>query len=225
MSKSPHSDQSTAANSPKDAPRRRASRGRRSLARTTLILGAVSAGVTVMAAASPAKADSGAPVQHVQAVRAATGGQVAIPIRLTPGQHAVIESTSPGSAAALPVTSDASPQIQVRVGKNNCAGYNGDWDLEPVDTGVGIVNEFSTWGTIWDDCGQYTRPTTVYLYINFGGGLNPGYQGPTASGTGDVSAGVNTGWVLASALPPPQIVADACLKWNAGWGCGPSQKL
>jgi hypothetical protein len=214
----------------KNKPGRRDNPGHGRRARFAITLGLASVGIAAIATATPVVAASAAPIQPPQAVHVVvSGGQIAIPVRLTPGRHTINETTSADPAAARQVSPDASPQIQVRVGKNNCAGYNGDWELVPVEIGVGIVNGLHTWGTIWDDCGQYTHPTTVYLYFNLAGSgqpaLNVSYQGPTAGGTGDVSAGVDTGWALPSDSPPPQIVADACLKWNNGWGCGPSEKI
>jgi hypothetical protein len=186
----------------------------------------------LVAVGSPALAST-APVQHSHsaAVEAGRTGQ-AIAIPLAPGTHKVsmmIPAISrPFSAQAAP---SAAPQIQVRVGKNNCAGYNGQivWGYvpPPLDSWY-----FETYGTAWDDCGVYTYPTQVFIYISYtcfnciGRVSLPGITGPYSGGTGNVSEGIPPAVLYTfSAFGPSAVEVTACLKWNTGWGCGAPQSV
>lgn len=117
---------------------------------------------------------------------AATGSAVttgingrSVAISMTPGTHTITETvpihsqpelTAPRSAhtafqgnrsgsGAISLT--AAPQIQVRVGKNNCGGFNGNYSIyiAGYDTGPG-GGSFPIWGltvsgTEWDNCDYY----------------------------------------------------------------------
>jgi hypothetical protein len=185
-----------------------------------------------VAVGSPALAST-APVQHSHsaAVEAGRTGQ-AIAIPLAPGTHKVsmmIPAISrPFSAQAAPA---AAPQIQVRVGKNNCAGFNGN-----VAQGyngpypISYTAWIQLYGTAWDDCGVYTYPTQVFIYLKYDclqcTTQNVQVDGPYSGGTGNVSKGINTGEMnTPSGFDPSNIYVTACLKWNTGWGCGTSQHV
>ena len=190
---------------------------------------------------APAAFASAAPVQqHSQGASVVIhDGRPAVGITLTPGRHAVSEKVSlPADSGPLsrhapahlgPAASGSSPQVQVRVGKNNCAGYNGQigWSF----IGVSVDSWFfQTYGTAWDDCGVYTHPTQVFIYISWTcfscDPGNLGIDGPYSGGTGNVSEGINTGPLYTFELTgPSNVKVTACLKWNNGWGCGTPQSV
>jgi hypothetical protein len=179
------------------------------------------AAVTAMAAGvlmtAPVMAASAATVQHTQSAVAVTGShEVTVPVRLAPGRHAISEKipaavgAQKSSAQAAP---DATEGVSVRVGKNNCGGFNGN-----VYWGYGYIQ---ITGTLWNDCDYYTPDTTVYLYLKF-----TTLGDTTNVAVGHVSVGsvkVNDYYNLVAS--PGEISVDACLKWNNGWGCGPAAYL
>lgn len=160
--------------------------------------------------------------------------QIAVAIPMTRGTHAV--------SGEMPVTSElqatldrsahmnlgpAVPDqenIAVRVGKNNCGGFNGEYALIV----IGEVQGLPLWGmefygTEWDNCDYYTPNTTVYTYVKWTAvGITSNTQlEPPASGN---SVGINQTISVGIVTPGP-VYVTACLKWNNGWGCGPSQKM
>lgn len=173
--------------------------------------------------AIPSMPASAAPVSSLQgAVTAAAGNKVTIPVHLTPGTHTVSEEislTAGAHSVAGSVISD--PSVSIRVGKNDCGGYNGN-----ISWGVGYIE---TWGTIWDDCDYYTPNTTVYLYLTYSlAGTQVCYSSycPVASVSGYyASHGVNYSDSSLGFLSPSGIELDLCLKWNNGWGCGPPESF
>jgi hypothetical protein len=195
-----------------------------------------------LAAAAPAALASAAPAHHSRVTSAVSrDGRLAVSVPVTPGRHAMSEKFAlPAGSARLSgltapqlVAADTTNGVQVRVGKNNCAGFNGNiaWSF----AGAGIDQWFFILqGTAWDDCGYYTHPTQEFIYINFtcGGGVicakgqNIGIDGPKAPGTAYVSEGINLEPIwTGDALAPSDVKVDACLKWNDGWGCGPAQSV
>lgn len=176
---------------------------------------------TMMAAgvmmAAPAMAASAATVQHPQSAAAVTSShEVTVPVRLAPGRHAVSEKIAAAVGAqksSVQAAPDAVKSVSVRVGKNNCGGFNGN-----VYWGVGYIQ---ITGILWNDCDYYTPNTTVYLYLKF---TTLGYTTNVAVGQVSVgSANVDDYYNLVAS--PGNISVDACLKWNNGWGCGAAAYL
>jgi ABC-type transport system substrate-binding protein len=199
-----------------------------------------------LALASPPALASAASTPHTgsSAVTARTNN-VSVPISITPGTHTVSETIpiSPPSAGVgsfhLPSRSDrsssgaislaSSPEIQVRVGSENCAGFNGQesiyisgYDTDPAGDEFPLW-ALQVWGIEWDNCGVYT---VEYTYVKFsagGVGFNQ-YIVPTVSGDG--STGVNQVWPTALAAPS-NVYVTACLSvlpgngWECGKGAGP----
>jgi hypothetical protein len=187
-------------------------------------------GAAAVVATAPAVFASAAPVQHSRnAPVAVRGDRLAVAIPLTPGRHAVSEAVSLNSRSySGQATSAASPQVQVRVGKNNCGGFNGEvlTGNTPFPYNSGWVQVY---GIVWDDCGAYTYPTTVYVYVSYdcfacGNPVNYSVGNVSSSGPGDVSTSLDSGQQdTPSGFDASGIKVTACLKWNAGWACGKGQ--
>lgn len=182
-------------------------------------------------AGTPATFASAAPVQHAQAPHlAVANGHLAVAIPLTPGRH-VVSGAMTLSAAAHPVKAAASssPTIHVRVGPNNCAGYNGEifWVYFPTITAWVI----DTYGVLWDNCySHYSRPSTVYVYVSYNELDEPRQNFQAFSlhdaGPGGVSQGVDSGDVpTMDIFGPSDIVITACIQSINGWQCGAGQKV
>lgn len=201
-------------------------------------LALASLAAAALVATGPTMLASAAPALHTEraAVTAGTGG-LAVAISMTRGTHAVsgampmtsqsramlARSVHTSLAAGTPTANNPNA-ISVRVGKNNCGGFNGDWYLTVLDD----INGLPDWGMVfygteWDNCDYYTPNTTVYTYIKWTaiGITNNTPLQPPASGD---SVGINQTIGVGVVTPGP-VYATACLKWNNGWGCGPSQLL
>ncbi len=186
--------------------------------RLTTRLAAATALAAGLLAIAPVMAASAASAPHTERAAAqANQREVTVPLRLTSGQHTISKQIRLSPAArpeAVTAVADTQKGVSVRVGKNNCGGFNGN-----VSWGFGDIN---IWGTLWDNCDAYTANTTVYLYLKFTV-LGTTYNDPVQSVSGG-STGVNAG-SDSLAASPGGIYVDTCLKWNNGWGCGPSQHL
>lgn len=200
-------------------------------------------GTAALVATAPAAFASAAPVGQPRAPVAIRGGHAAIGIPLTPGSHAVVETVSlpvhsgvtlrNAAAQSGPVASESTPEVEVRVGKNNCAGFNGQV-VQGITPGEPPISADVAWvqvyGTAWDDCGVYTYPTTVYVYVNYScllcSNVNYSVGSVYDGGPQSVSSGINSGERdTPSGFGPSGITVTACLKWNAGWGCGAGKKV
>jgi hypothetical protein len=195
---------------------------------TRLVLASLTAAVLVVT--GPAVFASAAPAPHAgsSAVSIGTDGRtVAIP--MTPGKHTVSETIAMTSHPhATPAASK--PEIKVRVGKNNCGGFNGDWTIaiigyETSPTGDSLpLYGLQVWGEEWDSCDVYTPNTTVYTYVKFTAlGITDNEPLDTSAHGNSVGVEVNT--FPTGVVSAGDIYVTACLKWNNGWGCGPSQHL
>src|ERR1700727_1526368 len=132
-----------------------------------------------LAAASPPVLASVAPAPHAGSSVVTTGHNGrSVAISMRPGTHTVSEtmpiSAQPGftgtrsaqavsqgdrsGSGAIRLTA-AGPEIQVRVGKNNCGGFNGTesiyisgYDMSP-GGGYGFpLWAVKVWGIEWDNC-------------------------------------------------------------------------
>jgi hypothetical protein len=166
-------------------------------------------------AANASTLASAGPVQP----QPADGGHgVAVPVHLTPGTHTV-SRTIPVATNARPAAGHVTPDsttknVSVRVGKNNCGGFQGTLEW-------GTAVDIYIAGTLWDSCNYYTPNTTVYLYVKYNDIL--GTHNDMINYVSGSSISVRYyDWTSTS---PSNIWVDTCLKWNNGWGCGPAQHL
>ena len=197
-----------------------------------LALAFMAAGALV--AAAPAmfvSAATAAPVQHAQTARVVVrNGHLAIAIPLRPGRNSVSEAVALNSRSDLGLAAaSTAPEVQVRVGPHNCAGYNG----EVVHVWVPVYDWpiIETWGTAWDDCyGSYNWPSTTYVYVSYSELDEPRQNFEAGSvhdgGSAGASAGISTGPVVtADIFLPSDIVVTACIQSIDGWACGAGQKV
>lgn len=198
----------------------------------TIRLGlAFATSVALVAAMAPAAFASTTPAQHArQAHVVVRNGHLALAIPLRPGRHTVsgqVElSASSRSPAAAP---SAAPQIQVRVGPHQCAGYNGEinWVYFP-NIEAWLIN---TYGVLWDNCYKYySWPSTAYVYVSYNELDEPrqNFQAFSVhdSGPAGISQGVNSGEVpTADIFGPSGIKVTACLQALDGWQCGAGQPV
>jgi hypothetical protein len=194
----------------------------------------------LVVAAPPALA-SAAPAPHAgsSAVTTRTSGG-SVPISMEPGTHTVSETipiSSPsagvigsphsasqgngsGSGAISPMAS--SPQIQVRVGSGNCAGFNGEeksyidgYDTDPGGDTLPLW-ALQVWGIEWNNCGTNTKE---YTYVKYSAALTENDAiDPTAPNAHSV--GVNSIWPT-GLFAPGNVYITACLGGD-GWLCGRS---
>lgn len=183
-----------------------------------------------LVAAAPAVFAGAAPVQHTQTAHVVIrNGHLAIAIPLRPGRHAVSEGVSMNSRSYSGQAASSSPEVQVRVGPHNCAGYNGE--VVAVWVPIYAWPIIETWGTAWDDCyGYYNWPSTVYVYVSYSELDEPRQNFEAGSvhdgGSGGASTGLSTGPVLtADVFLPSDIVVTACIQSLDGWACGAGQKV
>lgn len=198
----------------------------------TIRLGlAFAASVALVGAMAPAAFASATSAQPARAAHAVVkNGRLAIAIPLRPGRHAVSDevqlsarSHSPGAAPS------AAPEIQVRVGPGQCAGFNGQmtWSFVPTIE-AWVIN---TYGVMWDNCYRYySWPSTAYVYVSYNERDEPrqNYQAFSVhdSGPGGVSKGVNSGDVpTMDIFGPSGIKVTACLQSLDGWQCGAGQSI
>lgn len=200
-----------------------------------LALAFMAAGALVAAAPAmfvgAASAASAAPVQHAQTAHVVIrNGHLAIAIPLRPGRNAVSEAVGLNSRSdsGLAAASTA-PEVQVRVGPHNCAGYNGE--VEDVWVPIYDWPIIETWGTAWDDCyGYYNWPSTTYVYVSYSELDEPRQNFEAGSvhdgGSAGASTGIATGPILtADIFLPSDIVVTACIQSIDGWACGAGQKV
>lgn len=141
-----------------------------------------------------------------------------MPLSLEPGTHTVsrvipVHANSQRSAAqATPATTTRG--VSVRVGKNDCGGFNGH-----VSRGFQYIE---IWGQLWDNCDYYTPNTTVYLYLGYTVNVVQRYNPNVAYQSAGSFA---FDWRDSPSNSPSDITVDACLKWGNGWGCGLAQAL
>jgi hypothetical protein len=196
------------------------------------------AGAAALTMAAPAAFASAIPAQPAPRATAVIGGsRISVEVPPGPGRHRIAMRVP---VTALPVTAarsaaapgQASAGVQVRVGKNNCGGFNGkvEYDSNPDPfPSVGVTYWIQIFGDVWDDCGIYTYPSTVYVYLSFNclqcnNPVNWDVGHVYDGGPNNVSGGLNTGQQdTPSDFGPSSIKVDACLKWNNGWGCGPAK--
>jgi hypothetical protein len=159
---------------------------------------------------SPVPWASAAPVQQQPADGSLA---VAAPLQLTPGAHTV-SLTIPAAAANPAAPDTVQKSVDIRVGKNNCGGFKGT-------VAWGAAEDIVLEGTLWDNCNYYTPNTTVYLYLSYTdliGGHNINMDYITGAEKTE-----NIGELYRyTDGSPSSIHVDTCLKWNNGWGCGPS---
>ena len=200
----------------------------------------VPAALAFVIAAPPALA-SVAPAPHPGSstdTTRANGGSV--PISMTPGTHTVSETIPVSSSSAEVVGSvhaasqgirsgsgairlaASPPQIQVRVGYRNCAGFNGDhsiyidgYDTDPAGDVLPLW-DLHIWGIEWNNCGTNTKEYTYVKYsvgVTFNDAIDP--TAPNAH-----SVGVNSNYPT-GLLVPGNVYVTACLG-GLGWQCGRS---
>lgn len=172
------------------------------------------AGLVATAAVSGSALTASAAPTSVQLSKS---GGVTVPLKFSPGTHTVAFRTQ---TAATPDLSGPNTYVDIRVGKNDCGGYKGN-----VYYGADIMGmtAITATGTLWDNCNYYTPNTTVYLYISWND--NDGHHdGPYVA---SVTGAKNTENIGEQGVEPDgdfwNVYADLCLKWDNGWGCGPSQ--
>ncbi len=183
---------------------------------------------------------SAAPAPHTGSSAVATrdtGGSVAIP--MAPGTHTVSETipiSSPSARVAgsthaasqgnrsgshAIILTASAPQIQVRVGYGNCAGFNGQeqsyidgYSTNPF-SGISVpVYALQVWGIEWNNCGTNTYEDTYVKYsavVTENDGIDP-----TVSNAH--STGVNEIWPT-GLVEPGNVYVTACLG-GIGWQCG-----
>jgi hypothetical protein len=195
------------------------------------------AGAVAIAPTLPASA---APVHGARSATATAGpGGQEVAIAIKPGTRTVSESipmtSRPFSRRAArgisdqPCITSSCPPVSVRVGKNDCGGFNGNIEWYDSTTPPQVVFIINVWGTIWDDCGAYTHPTTVYLYLSYDcfGCSHQNYSiaSVNSPSTYNVSTGVNNTSGTPTGYAPSNVKMTACLSYPGGWGCGPSQSF
>lgn len=186
--------------------------------------------LTAAALATGPAISASASVQHSQHAAAAPGSAtIAIPVHMVPGTHTVAQeipvttNPSPGTSKATPnFTLGGSHSVSVRVGKNDCGGFNGNLSW-------GATTDMSIQGTLWDDCDYYTPNTTVYLYVSWQDLLGTHHEQED-----QVSGWYSSLYVYGFAVPggyifttgsPGNIWVGTCLSWNNGFGCGPAEHM
>ena len=198
-----------------------------------MVAGAVTVAPTLSASAAPVQGAHGATVV------AGPGGS-AVALALKPGTHKISESirvtSRPSSRQAAPSISGVpladcnSYCVSVRVGKNNCAGFNGQitwyWTHPPQPNSY----EVFVVGELWDDCGAYTAPTTAYLYLSYDclGCFHQSFSIDSmyAPRLGyNYWTGVNYGGGTYTGYAPSNVKLTACLQYPGGWTCGASQSF
>jgi hypothetical protein len=183
---------------------------------------------TIAAPASgPAVLASAAPGQHAQTAHVVIrNGHLAVAIALRPGSHAVSHAVPLSARSYSPqAAASSSPEVQVRVGPNNCGGFNGQ-----VVTGNTPFPYDTPWvqvyGIVWDDCGPYIYPSTVYVYVNYHcflchNPVNYSVGSVYDGGPGGVSTGLNSGQQdTPSGFDAAGIKVTACMESAYGWQCG-----
>jgi hypothetical protein len=187
-------------------------------------------GVALVAAATPSAFAGAAAAQHAQGAHAVMrNGHLAVAIALRPGRHAVSDAVLLSARSYSPQAAASSPEVQIRVGPSNCAGFNGgiNWVYFP-NIEAWLID---TYGVLWDNCyGHYNWPSTVYVYVSYNELDEPrqNFQAFSAhdAGPAGISQGVNSGEVpTMDIFGPSDIVLTACLQSLDGWQCGAGQTV
>jgi hypothetical protein len=197
----------------------------------TIRLGlAFAASVALAAAVIPAALASASPAQNARAAHVEVrNGHLAIAIPLRPGRHAVSDEVRLSARSYTLDAALSSPQIQVRVGPGQCAGFNGEmtWSFVPTIE-AWVIN---TYGVMWDNCYKYySWPSTAYVYVSYNELDEPrqNFQAFSVhdSGSAGVSEGVNSGDVpTMDTFGPSGIKVTECLESLDGWQCGTGQPI
>jgi hypothetical protein len=192
---------------------------------------AVATSVALAAAVTPAAFASATPAQHARAAHVVVkNGHLAVAIPLRPGRHAVSDEVLlSASSHASQAAASSAPQIQVRVGPHNCAGYNGEiyW-VFVAQQQIWIIR---TYGVLWDNCyGYYNWPSTVYVYLSYDERDEPHQNLQIFSlhdgGRAGASQGEDSGNVpTLDIFGPSGIKITACLQSLTGWQCGAGQSV
>jgi hypothetical protein len=192
---------------------------------------AVATSVALAAAVTPAAFASATPAQHAREAHVVVkNGHLAIAIPLRPGRYAVSDEVLlSASSHASQAAASSAPQIQVRVGPGQCAGFNGEINWYFVATIEAWV--INTYGVMWDNCYRYYNwPSTAYVYVSYNE-LDEPHQNFQAfsvhdSGPAGISKGVNSGDVpTKDTFGPSGIKITACLQSLTGWQCGAGQPV
>ena len=202
-----------------------------------LVLASLAA--AALTATGPAVLAGAAPALHTKSTAVTAGADgLAVAIPMTRVAHAfskTLPMTSQSQAtlarsAHFNLVASSAPEIQVRVGTNNCAGFNGQWVAQV----IGMVQGLPLWGyqfygIEWDDCYYGYPASTAYTYVKWtASGITSNTQLQPPAGAGQ-SVGINQ-TIPTGIETMSDVYVTACLKWytflqQLQWSCGYSQHL
>jgi hypothetical protein len=187
--------------------------------------------------------DPAVPASAVPILRTAGTDGLVAPIAMTRGTHEVSETIPLASQSqttlAIPAhlsrpdssaleTDSSAPEIQVRVGPDSCAGFNGDWSIyifsyaQDPSGDILPLWALGVWGIEWDDCSGYVGPSSEYTYVNFYAAYSHFNHYISSPVHGNGSEGVNGIWPT-GLFAPDDVYVTACLESSDdGWQCGAS---
>jgi hypothetical protein len=126
------------------------------------------------------------------------------------------------------LTAAAAPVIHVRVGTNDCGGFNGDWKLVTIGEVQGLpLFGYEFYGIEWNNCRYGPKPSTVYTFVKWTAvGITTNTQLQPTAGVGKnpgIDQTISVGLATAG-----NVHVTACLKWfnsasQEQWSCGKSQ--